>query len=110
MLNKIKKINTKKIIKITTAFLMVGIITHAVMPDLYASGIKSPSQIIDAGNKEIGGISNSLKGTVQQAMKVGGLISLAVAAFGEHISKGARDAGKVGLITCIIVSMAVQLF
>lgn len=112
MLKTIEKINMKKVMKITAVFLMVGVISHAVMPELYAQAptLKSPSQIIDSGNKQIGSVSTSLKGSVQQAMKIGGLISLVVAGFGEHISKGARDAGKVGIITCVGVSMALQLF
>lgn len=110
-LQKIKeKVTSKKAMKITAALLMVGIISQMVEPHLFASTIKDPSSIIDSGTAQITKMNGSMKKGVQAAVGMGGLVALLVAAFGDHIMKGARDAGKAGLVACVAIEMALQVF
>lgn len=115
MIKVTNKLEETKLLKVVTiasfAFIGAFVMMNVFSPEMYAAAPKlaDPITTMKSGNDYMYNFAKSTKGVLTWGSVIGGVICLAMMAFGEHITQGARNNGKTGLFWILIVLVLAQL-
>lgn len=116
MIKVTNKLEETKLLKVVTiasfAFIGAFVMMNVFSPEMYAAPagkLANPIETMESGNNYMYNFAKSTKGVLTWGSVIGGVICLAMMAFGEHITQGARNNGKTGLFWILIVLVLAQL-